>query len=154
MTSKKNMTQDFILEHYRILFHHTQNICGYHKYFWMSAAFHDMYLTTVIMIWLDNDLTGFPLAPFPEFQLTARAYPAHPNQWLPIHSLFHSTRQSQHHSNLHCGRGHTMCIQPPEEDHDNIKTRGIIIHNEGDNDIFMTHSSSSKIKTKITNLFL
>lgn len=35
----------------------------------------------------------------------------YPNQWSPIHSLFHKTPQSQHHSALH--RGHCMCMQPP-----------------------------------------
>lgn len=49
---------------------------------------------------------------------------AHPNQWLPIHSLFHCTRHSQHHSNLHCTRGHTMCMQPPE----NTTTGQLLYH--------------------------
>jgi hypothetical protein len=37
----------------------------------------------------------------------------YPNQWLPIQSRDHSVWQTQHHWKLHCGRVHTMCMQPP-----------------------------------------
>ena len=37
----------------------------------------------------------------------------YPNQWLPIQSRDHSVWQIQHHWKLHCGRVHTMCMQPP-----------------------------------------
>ncbi|KAL0624357.1 hypothetical protein AAY473_008076 [Plecturocebus cupreus] len=35
------------------------------------------------------------------------------NQWSPMQTRFHSQPQFQHHSSLHWGCGHFMCMQPP-----------------------------------------
>ncbi len=70
-----------------------------------------------------NFLIGFYLSEFTISRLSRVQIPpppegcvcvcVHPNQWSPMHSLFHVTPQSQHHSALH--RGHCMCMQPPAE---------------------------------------
>lgn len=68
-------------------------------------------VSSLFLIW--NTAIIFPYSVTtlePPFRHPVHVYP---NQWLPIQSRDHSVWQIQHHWKLHCGRVHTMCMQPP-----------------------------------------
>jgi len=127
----------------RICFHLTQNICGYHDYHCMSAAFHDMYLTTLIMIehWFHSlSFRAYPIQVF----IRTNGFP-----YIPCstpHGRPSTTQTCTVDADTPCAYSHLREIMTTH-------TERAIICTEGDNSTIMIHSSSVKIKTKITNLF-